>query len=262
MIDLERIGKKERQPRNSWISSHTFIDVEAAYSELGQDRLIVRTDPLNHDSESQFNRLLDIGVKNFMLPMFRSESCVKEFCKLIKKNNGKIPKPFSKLVELISSSTGTDSNAMELARPRGLDKELSTFTLPREIISFNPENGGLSSNPVRGTHADKLVSSPKLFMGYVPRSKKLEIIAWNQTKKQFDFILIKNYSPNGEPEIVYPKRDKCLSCHQHGGPIFPRFPWTEISSGVPIGLDNNLIDLESARKTEQYERKKAETLEY
>jgi len=68
------------------------------------------------------------------------------------------------------------------------------------------------------------------YLGYSEKAQAVEVISWNESKTQFEFLQIKNYGANGKPELTHAERNLCLSCHQNGGPIFARAPWREINN--------------------------------
>lgn len=84
MIDLEIIGKKERQGHlNTVISEHTLADVKNARKEIKNSKLLVRINPIGEHSEKEINQVLDLGADILMLPMFKKQSEVQKFLELI-----------------------------------------------------------------------------------------------------------------------------------------------------------------------------------
>lgn len=84
MVDLELIGKVERQGHLSTvISRHSFEDVDAVRRAVPRAELMVRLNPVHEGTESEIDRAIDLGADILMLPMFRSESEVRQFCELV-----------------------------------------------------------------------------------------------------------------------------------------------------------------------------------
>ena len=83
-VDLERLGKRERQAGlGTFISEHTEDDLPALAGALSGARLFARTDPLHEGSAAQVERLLAAGVEVLMLPMFRTADEVSRFAELV-----------------------------------------------------------------------------------------------------------------------------------------------------------------------------------
>lgn len=83
-VDLERLGKENRQAGlGTWISQHD----EDLLADIGQiltrASLFARSNPLNAQSPAEIDRLINIGVKVIMLPMFRSAEDVREFVRIV-----------------------------------------------------------------------------------------------------------------------------------------------------------------------------------
>lgn len=83
-VDLERIGKEKRQGGlGTWIS-HDNEELLADIAKiLTRADLFARTNPLNAESAAEIDRLIDLGVKVIMLPMFRSAKEVREFLRIV-----------------------------------------------------------------------------------------------------------------------------------------------------------------------------------
>ena len=106
-----------------------------------------------------------------------------------------------------------------------------------------------------------------LFVGYAERSKELEVISWNKDLQKFDFLVVKGYGPGGKPRIENAHKSVCLTCHQGGGPIFPRAPWHEstvpeeaaltlISLLFPLSLRGSYLTLSFAMRIKSYRIKR------
>lgn len=83
-VDLERLGKAERQAgRNTFISHHTLEDVHRIKSVLQRSRLMVRVNPLNDGSADEIDAVISQGADMIMLPMFESASTLMAFVDLV-----------------------------------------------------------------------------------------------------------------------------------------------------------------------------------
>jgi hypothetical protein len=84
MVDLERIGKAERQAgRNTFISDHTLNDVARMRRILERTPLLVRINPLGAHSCEEIEHVVAHGADAIMLPMFRTSDDVERFCELV-----------------------------------------------------------------------------------------------------------------------------------------------------------------------------------
>lgn len=84
MVDLERMGKLERQKfRDTWISKHRMEDIRPIADVLSDAELMVRIDPLNDASHSEIDNVIEHGAQIVMLPMFRSVEEVRDCARMI-----------------------------------------------------------------------------------------------------------------------------------------------------------------------------------
>lgn len=84
LVDLERIGKVERQKgRSTWISDHSIQDVSTLRLALREATLMVRVDPVNGSSARQIDESLARGADVVMLPMARDSAEVRHFVDLV-----------------------------------------------------------------------------------------------------------------------------------------------------------------------------------
>lgn len=87
-IDLEVIGKKERQGHlDTVISHHKIEDIKEIKENIIKAKIIVRINPIYHGSEEEVNRVIQGGADIIMLPFFKSKKEVEQF---IHYTNGKI----------------------------------------------------------------------------------------------------------------------------------------------------------------------------
>ena len=83
-VDLERLGKRERQKGfGTWISPHTEADLAAVGEALTSASLFARLDPPHGGTPAQVERVLAAGAEVVMLPMFRTASEVQHFVELV-----------------------------------------------------------------------------------------------------------------------------------------------------------------------------------
>ena len=84
-VDLEILGKEERQPgMNTVKSGHTLEDVSAVKSVLTTSELLVRINPIHNGSEKEINEAIERGADMLMLPYFRTIDEVDTFRKIVK----------------------------------------------------------------------------------------------------------------------------------------------------------------------------------
>lgn len=79
MVDLESIGKKERQAsRTTFISAHQKDDVEKVRKALKKAALIVRVNPWHKGSGAEIEHALQHGADIIMLPMISDVQQVRD----------------------------------------------------------------------------------------------------------------------------------------------------------------------------------------
>jgi hypothetical protein len=94
-VDLERLGKAERQAgHDTFISRHAIDDVARIREGARRSRLMVRVNPLNPGTGQEIDAVLAQGPDLLMLPMFNDGSQLREFARLV---SGRAP--FSALME-------------------------------------------------------------------------------------------------------------------------------------------------------------------
>ncbi|MGN1473450.1 MAG: aldolase/citrate lyase family protein [Eubacteriales bacterium] len=83
-IDLETLGKEERQHNmNSVKSHHRIQDIEVISNMLTSSELLVRINPMNPGSELEINQVIDAGADIIMLPMWQTTEEVQAFLQLV-----------------------------------------------------------------------------------------------------------------------------------------------------------------------------------
>lgn len=83
-VDLEKIGKKERQGGMDTVqSNHCIEDIKKIKQCLEKSELLVRTNPIYHDSYNEINSVIENGADIIMLPFFKTTEEVKEFIEIV-----------------------------------------------------------------------------------------------------------------------------------------------------------------------------------
>lgn len=79
-IDLEHIGKKERQGHlDAVISNHQLSDIEKIRRVVGTTSLLVRTNPIHDRTRQEVNDIISAGADIVMLPYFKTRDEVSFF---------------------------------------------------------------------------------------------------------------------------------------------------------------------------------------
>ena len=85
-IDLETLGKEERQKGiNSVKSHHSIEDIRIIAPRLTKSKMMVRVNPWNSSSQDEINRVIDAGAEIVMLPMWKTTQEVKRFIQAVNK---------------------------------------------------------------------------------------------------------------------------------------------------------------------------------
>lgn len=78
-IDLETLGKEERQHNMNTVKSHhTIEDIKVMKKHLTKAELMVRVNPWNENSAQEIEEVIAAGAERIMLPMWKSAKEV--FC--------------------------------------------------------------------------------------------------------------------------------------------------------------------------------------
>ena len=79
-VDLETLGKEERQKGiNSVKSHHTIHDIEMISPRLTKAEMLVRVNPWNINSKKEIDGVIAAGAQIIMLPMWKSAQEVRNF---------------------------------------------------------------------------------------------------------------------------------------------------------------------------------------
>lgn len=85
-VDLETLGKKERQKNmNAVLSNHTIEDVRAIAKVLTKSELLVRVNPWHVGSSDEIEAVIAAGAERIMLPMWKTPEEVDLFLKTVNK---------------------------------------------------------------------------------------------------------------------------------------------------------------------------------
>lgn len=83
-VDLEYKGKEQRQAgMNTVKSNNTVEDVRRLRSVVTRSALMVRVNPIDEDSKSEIDAVIEAGAEYIMLPMFRTRAEVERFIALV-----------------------------------------------------------------------------------------------------------------------------------------------------------------------------------
>lgn len=84
-IDLETLGKEERQHNMNTVKSHhTIRDICIVGKVLTKSQMLVRINPLNDNSFKEINSVIEAGADLIMLPMWKSVHDVNSFLQMVK----------------------------------------------------------------------------------------------------------------------------------------------------------------------------------
>lgn len=79
-VDLETLGKEERQGHiNSVKSHHSIENIKTIKPLLTQSEMLVRVNPINPNSHREINDVIEAGADIIMLPMWKTTDEVKNF---------------------------------------------------------------------------------------------------------------------------------------------------------------------------------------
>ena len=84
-VDLEQIGKKERQGgMNTVQSTHTIEDVRKIREAIsGNAKLQVRVNPIHENSLNEINKVIEYGADIVMLPFFSTVQEARQFVEMV-----------------------------------------------------------------------------------------------------------------------------------------------------------------------------------
>ena len=82
-VDLETLGKAERQPGNTVKSDHSIEDIRVIKPLLKTAEMFVRINPWNESSKAEIDAVIDAGADIVMLPMWKTAAEVENFIKAV-----------------------------------------------------------------------------------------------------------------------------------------------------------------------------------
>ena len=79
-VDLETLGKEERQKGLNTVKSHHRIsDIAIIKPVLKNAEMLVRINPINENSKEEIEKVIQNGADNIMLPMFKTKDEVEQW---------------------------------------------------------------------------------------------------------------------------------------------------------------------------------------
>jgi hypothetical protein len=162
-----------------------------------------------------------------------------------------LPHPFAALVQDIRKRGGeTQVGFVPLGRSlQRYAADPDYFKSPRIIVA-------VTAGPLRD----------RLFIGYQPKARALEVISFDEAEGAFKFQEVKEYGERRRAALAPLAAETCAVCHQSAGPIFAAAPWAETNAnpkvvaalpavveGLAVGQDFDGID-QFARSVERANR--------
>ena len=91
MVDLETLGKEERQKNMNTVKSHhTVEDVRSVSRVLTSSEMLVRINPWNECSKKEIEDVISAGADRIMLPMWKTVTEVNDFLKAVNRRVGTV----------------------------------------------------------------------------------------------------------------------------------------------------------------------------
>ena len=84
-IDLEKIGKENRQKGDSVKSQHNISDISKIKPVLTNSEILVRINPWHDGSEEEIQKVINAGADIIMLPYWKTSNEVKNFLSIVDK---------------------------------------------------------------------------------------------------------------------------------------------------------------------------------
>lgn len=78
-VDMEWMGKEERQPGDTVKSRHTLEDITNLRKVLTKSQLMTRVNPIHNGSKEEIREAIDRGAEVVMLPMWKTVDEAKRF---------------------------------------------------------------------------------------------------------------------------------------------------------------------------------------
>ncbi len=113
-IDLETMGKEERQPGMDTVKSHhTMEDISVLRKVLKKSDLLVRVNPLYDGTKAEVDEAIARGADILMLPMFRTADDAARFVELVAERAK---------VLLLLETVDAERNIEEIVKVPGIDE--------------------------------------------------------------------------------------------------------------------------------------------
>ncbi len=159
-----------------------------------------------------------------------ASSSPSDFDLFLAKLGGTIPFPPREIFEKLGTSASESLIVEVIPHGRSLERSSTDYVSPRTVFVWAQDLNK--------------VDSPRVFLGYTPNKKQLEVISFDSATQKYEFRVVSNYDSSGKSEITEPPRAVCTTCHQGGIPIFSIAPWSETteSSSVLQRLKNETKD--------------------
>ncbi|MFR5876160.1 MAG: aldolase/citrate lyase family protein [Eubacterium sp.] len=83
-VDMEYIGKEERQPNIDTVKNHhTIDDVMNIRNVIDKSDLLVRVNPIHHNSKQEIDAVINANADIIMLPMWKTPDEVRAFVQMV-----------------------------------------------------------------------------------------------------------------------------------------------------------------------------------
>ncbi len=82
-VDLEKMGKAERQKGNTVKSDHSINDIAKVKPHLINSKLLVRINPMNPATRDEIEQVIANGADIIMLPYYKTSREVEEFLNIV-----------------------------------------------------------------------------------------------------------------------------------------------------------------------------------
>ena len=147
----------------------------------------------------------------------------------------KVPFPFTALINTIERQVGVDAHRSPLKRVLiPLNRSLQRHAARPEFFKYPRAVLGVDTEPPLQAGSSGLLLKDRLFLGYQEKANIIEVISYNETAGRFEFQVVRDYRPGGNPKVLYANRAVCTVCHQNQGPIFARPLWDETNANPTI----------------------------
>jgi hypothetical protein len=130
-----------------------------------------------------------------------------------------LPQPFAALLSAIRKG-GNETQIGFVPLGRSLQRYAADpeyFKSPRIIVA-------VTGGPLRD----------RLFLGYQPAARSIEVISFDEAEGHFSFQEVKDYGPGTQAKLATAAGETCAVCHQARGPIFAAAPWAETNANPKV----------------------------